>query len=104
MRIRTTDLGVLAIIVFIQTLWLLVGRSKLRAESNVPLFYYVGMVGYVRSVGTFINPAAVYAAVLFAMMNRFEFMSTGYFKFFRFVETLCLCYFVWACFDYFVIL
>ena len=40
-----TDLGVLAIIVFIQTLWLLVGRSKLRAESNVPLFYYVGMVG-----------------------------------------------------------
>ncbi len=103
MRIRTTDLGVLAVIVFILTMWLLLGRSKLRPESNLPLAYYFAMVGYVRTVGTFIDPSAVYAAVIFAMMIRFEFMSVGFFKFFRFVETLCLCYFLWACFSYFVI-
>ena len=103
MRIRTTDLGVLAVIVFILTLWLLMGRRNLRPESNVPLVYYLAMVGYVRSVGSFIDPSAVYAAVIFAMMIRFEFMSAGFFKFFRFVETLCLCYFLWACFSYFII-
>ena len=103
MRIRTTDLGVLAVIVFILTMWLLLGRSKLRPESNVPLAYYLAMVGYVRTVGTFIDPAAVYAAVIFAMMIRFEFMSAGFFKFFRFVETLCLSYFLWCCLTYFII-
>ena len=102
MRIRTTDLGVLAVVVFILTLWLLVGRRNLRPESNVPLFYYLAMVAYVRSVGNFIAPSAVYAAVIFALLIRFEFMSTGFFKFFRFIETLCLGYFLWACFSYFV--
>ncbi len=103
MRLRTTDLGVLSIIVFIVTLWLLIARPSLRHENNWPLIYYLGLVAYVRTFGSFIEPYVVYTAVVFAMLIRFEFLSTGFVKFFRLIESLCLLYVLWRCFQYFVI-
>jgi hypothetical protein len=103
MRLRTTDLGVLSIIVFLITLWLLFARPGMRSESNWPLFYYLGLVAYVRTVGSFIEPYVVYASVITAMLIRFEFLSTGFVKFLRFIESVCLLYVLWQCFLYFVI-
>lgn len=102
MRLRTTDLGVLSIIVFLVTLWFLIARPSLRPENNWPLIYYLGLVAYVRSLGTFVDPYVVAIAALFAMLIRFEFLSTGFVKFFRFVESVCLLYVLWRCFQYFV--
>ncbi len=103
MRLRTTDLGVLSIIVFLVTLWMLIARPGLRPENNWPLIYYLGLVAYVRTVGTFIEPYAVYTAVVFAMLIRFEFLSTGFARFLRLVESVCLLYVLWRCFQNFVI-
>jgi hypothetical protein len=104
MRLRTTDLGVLSIIVFILTLWLILARPRMKPENNWPLIYYFGLVAYVRTWCDFIEPGAVYAAVIFAMLIRFEFLSGGFYKFFRIVETLCLSYVLLRCLEYFVIL
>lgn len=103
MRLRTTDLGVLSIIVFLVTLWLLLTRPGMRPENNWPLIYYLGLVAYVRSAGSFIEPYAVAIAVVFAMLIRFEFLSAGFVKFFRLIESVSLLYVLWRCFQYFVI-
>ncbi|MBM3787221.1 MAG: hypothetical protein FJW30_22925 [Acidobacteria bacterium] len=94
------DLQVLALACAAISTWLFSIRGKLPSESNWPLFYYLGMVFYQKTGGRFIEANFIYAGVVCAMMIRFEFLSTGFIKVFRFIEAICLVYVVWRCMDY----
>ncbi|MFN0105583.1 MAG: hypothetical protein ACKV2U_26285 [Bryobacteraceae bacterium] len=100
MSLRFSDLELLALIVCGLTCWLFAVRGRLAHESNWPLVYYLAMVFYQKTVGQFLEAGIVYAGVVCAMMIRFEFMSQGFVKVFRFLETVCFVYIVWRCLDF----
>jgi hypothetical protein len=100
MSFRFTDLELLALAVCGITGWLFSVRGKLAAEDNWPLIYYLGMVFYQKTVGSFLEANFIYGGVVCAMMIRFEFMSQTFFKIFRFIEGVCLIYVIWRCLDF----
>lgn len=100
MSFRFTDLELLALAVCGLTGWLFAVRGRLASESNWPLVYYLGMVFYQKTAGSFLDANFIYAAVVCAMLIRFEFMSVGVVKIFRFIEGICLVYMVWRCLDF----
>ena len=100
MSFRYTDLDLLALVACAITIWLITIRSRTPPESNWPLFYYLAIVFYQKMGGAFLEANFVYAGVGCAMMIRFEFMSVGVIKIFRFIEGVCLVYIIWRCLDY----
>jgi hypothetical protein len=57
------------------TVWLVVGRFKARADSNWPLFYYIGLVFYHQAYPGRLNPYVILTGVIAALFIRFEFMG-----------------------------
>jgi hypothetical protein len=57
------------------TLWLLIGRFRIRKDSNWPLFYYFALVAYHQAFPGELNSYAIYAAVIAALFYRFEFVG-----------------------------
>ena len=100
MSLRFTDIELLALVVCGITCWLLVQRGRMPVESNWPLLFYLGMVFYQKTAGRFLEADFVYAGVVCAMMIRFEFMSKGFVKVFRFIEGVCIVYVIWRCLDF----
>ena len=100
MSFRFTDLEILALFVCALTTWLFTIRGSLQTESNWPLVYYLAMVFYQKTGGQFLEANFIYAGVVCAMMIRFEFMSAGFVKVFRFIESICLIYVIWRCLDF----
>jgi hypothetical protein len=94
------DLDLLALVACALTCWLFAMRGRMQLESNWPLVYYLGMVVYQKTGGRFLEANFLYAGVVCAMMIRFEFMSPGIVKVFRFIEAICLIYIIWRCLDY----
>lgn len=81
-------------------MWLFLTRGRLAPESNWPLVFYLATVFYQKTGGSFLDPTFLYGGVVCAMMIRFEFMSTGFAKIFRFIEAICLLYIAWRCVDF----
>lgn len=100
MSFRFSDVELLALIVCGITSWLFAIRGRLVAESNWPLVFYLAMVFYLKTAGSFLEANFIYAGVVCAMMIRFEFMSPGVVKIFRFIEGICLIYIIWRCLDH----
>lgn len=100
MSLRFTDLELLALLVCGIACWLFVARGRIAAESNGPLLFYLGMVFYQKTAGQFLDANFIYAGVVCAMMIRFEFMSKGVVKTFRFIEGVCIIYIIWRCIDF----
>ena len=97
---RFSDPEILALIVCVLTCWLFAVRGRLRSESNWPLVYYLALVFYQKSSGQFLEANFIYAGAVCAMMIRFEFISQGFVKVFRFIEAICLIYVIWRCLDF----
>lgn len=97
---KLDDLEVLALACAGLTAWLFSMRGRLATESNWPLFYYLAMVFYQKTGGRFIEANFIYAGVVCAMLIRFEFLSSGFIKVFRFIEAICLTYIIWRCLDF----
>ena len=95
-----SDLELFASVAGVITAWLFFFRSRMPAESNWPLVYYLGMVFYQKTGGRFLEANFLYASVVCAMMIRFEFMSTGFVRTFRVIEAICLIYIIWRCADF----
>lgn len=73
------------------TVWLIViGRFKLRLDSNWPLFYYVFVVIFHQSMPGRIHPFVLYASVVCALLLRFEFMGGWFRSVLRTAEIICL--------------
>jgi hypothetical protein len=100
MSLRFSDLELLALVVCGFTCWLFAVRGRVHAESNWPLVFYLAMVFYQKTGGQFLEANFIYAGVVCAMMIRFEFMSQGFAKIFRFIEAICLIYVIWRCLDF----
>jgi hypothetical protein len=100
MSFRFTDIELLALFAAAITATLFVVRGRMAPESNWPLAFYLAMVFYQKTGGQFLEPNFIYAGVVCAMMIRFEFMSQGFVKTFRFIEAICLIYVVWRCIDF----
>ena len=73
MGIQYTPLTITSVLVMAFTVWMIVGRFKAVAESNWPLFYYLGIVIYSFIYPGYLDPRVVYAGVLIALFLRFEF-------------------------------
>jgi hypothetical protein len=100
MSLRFSDLEILALIVCGFTCWLFAVRGRMQSESNWPLAFYLALVLYQKTAGQFLEANFIYAGVVCAMMIRFEFMSQGFVKVFRFIEAICLIYVIWRCLEF----
>jgi hypothetical protein len=81
------------------TVWLLIGRFKVRKESNWPLFYYFALIGYHQAFKGELNSYAIYAGVIAALFFRFEFIGGWFSKFLRGVEMAVLLYLIYRFFQ-----
>lgn len=104
MSLRYTELELLALVACACTCWLLAARGRMQTESNWPLAFYLFLVFYQKTKGEFLEAPFIYSAVVCAMMIRFEFMSQGFVKGFRFIEAICLIYIIWRCLDFILFL
>lgn len=100
MSLRLSDIEILALIVCGLAAWLFAARGRMQPESNWPLAFYLSLVFYQKNSGQFLEANFIYAAVICAMMIRFEFMSHGFVKVFRFIEAICLIYVIWRCIEF----
>lgn len=103
MRFVSTDEGLVALVVFILTAWLLISRPVRRPESSLPLAYYAILVPYEATWGSFLRAPVVYAALAFALIIRFEFLSAKLLKSLVLAEAACLAYVLWNCFQQFLV-
>ncbi|MCX6586229.1 MAG: hypothetical protein NTX13_06585 [Acidobacteria bacterium] len=104
MRLVTSDSGYIALAAFLITAWFLIARPDISAESNWPFCYYGGLIVYLQTDGSFLQPVAVYAACAFALIIRFEFLSAKLLKALVLSESACLAYILWQCFPHFITL
>ena len=100
MSLRFSELELYALVLCGLTGWLLAVRGRMPTESNWPLVYYLALVFYQKTKGEFLEAGFIYSGVVCAMMIRFEFMSQGVLKFFRFLESVCLIYIIWRCLEF----
>jgi hypothetical protein len=104
MRFISTDEGLASLFVFIITAWLLISRPVSRQESSWPLAYYAILVPYEATWGSFLRAPVVYAALAFALLIRFEFLSTRVLKSLILAEAACLAYILWNCSQQFLVI
>jgi hypothetical protein len=104
MRLVASDSGYIALAAFLITAWFLIARTEISAESNWPFIYYCGLILYLQTEGSFLQPRVVYAACASALIIRFEFLPAKLYKVLLLSESACLAYILWQCFPHFVIL
>lgn len=61
-----------------------------RYDSNLPLFFYFTALIFTNLTDRAINPVLMYVGLIFALLLRFEFMSTGFAKLIAFLATSSL--------------
>lgn len=81
------------------TFSVLVGRYRLRPDSNLPLIYFLVAFGYYAWFQTEIEPRVLYAGVVNALMLRFEFMKGWLCWTLRVAEICVLVYMAWNFYD-----
>ncbi len=78
------------------TLWLVVFRFRAAAESNWPLLYYLGIVFFSYMYPNALEPRWIYAGVVTALFQRFEFLGGWFAKVIRVFEFIILVYVIVA--------
>jgi hypothetical protein len=89
-------LNLTAAVALASTVWMLFARFRVTAESNWPLFYYLGVTLFSYAFPGYLEPAWVYAGVVAALFLRFEFMAGAFLKFVRVIEYVVLLYLLYA--------
>lgn len=74
------------------TIWMIAVRIRSRSESNLPLFYYLGVVVFSYLFPGVLEPRWIYAGVVTALFLRFEFMGGWFLKIVRGFEFIVLAY------------
>jgi len=96
--VRYTPTNITTAIMLGLTLWLLIGRFRVRHDSNWPLFYYLALVAYHQAFPGALNSYVIYTGVLIALFFRFEFVG-GWFRYLlRVVEVGVLSYLIYRFF------
>jgi len=71
-------------------------RMKNWLDSNVPLFFYVILIIYMRSVGGLVPLWLIMAGFGLTMLLRFEFMNQGFARVVAFFTTGTLCLIIYV--------
>jgi hypothetical protein len=58
-----------------------------RYDSNLPLLFYFVVLVFTNMTDRVVNPLLLYIGLVFALLLRFEFMSSGFSKVVAFVAT-----------------
>ena len=74
------------------TVWVIAFRMRGGSESNMPLFYYLGVVVYSYMIPGVLEPRWVYAGVVTVLFLRFEFMGGWFLRLIRAFEFVVLAY------------
>ena len=79
-------------------MWLLIGRFRVRNDSNWPLFYYFALIAYHQAFPGALNSYVLYAGVIIALFFRFEFVGGWFNLLLRGVEMGVLFYLIYRFF------
>jgi hypothetical protein len=94
--VRYASSNITTAVMFGFTVYLMVARFKSRQDWTWPLFYYLFLFVYFQAFPGSLNPLAVYAGVVCALLIRFEFLSKKVTTSLRVVEMGVLCYLAYA--------
>ena len=87
---RYTATNITTFVMFMFTLWVIIGRFRSKPDASWPLFYYLGVVAYHQYLPSRLNEYLIYTGTIAALMMRFEFLG-GFFGWtVRFIEFICL--------------
>jgi hypothetical protein len=78
-------------------LYVIYTRLKNWLESNVPIFYYVFLVIYMRAVDGSVPLWLSLAGMCCALILRFEFMNELFTKVVKFIEMVILAVIIYLC-------
>ena len=86
MAFQLTNFNVISAVMLGASIWMVWGRFTLRPESNWPLVYYLLMVIYNNTYPSRLYPYVLFAAVVCALLLRFEFMGVRVVRIVQIVE------------------
>lgn len=89
---RYTATNITTFVMFLFTLWVMVGRFRSKPDASWPLFYYLGVVAYHQYLPSRLNEYLIYTGTITALMMRFEFLGGFFGAAIRFVEMICLAF------------
>jgi hypothetical protein len=90
-----TAANITTVLMFTMTLYVMVGRLRVRSDASWPLFYYLFLVLYHQAVPGKLEPWAVYSGVVCALFIRFEFLNKKLSKLIGGCELVILFYVAW---------
>jgi hypothetical protein len=93
--IRLTPFNVITVIMMAATAWVIWARSHKPVENNWPLFYYLGIVIYLKTFERSFDPLIVYIGLVSALFLRFEFLGGFILKTVRMMDLMILAYYIW---------
>ena len=85
-------------LLMIFAVFVLYTRTKNWLESNIPILFYLIMIGWVKSYADRIPALPLYIGLGLALMLRFEFMGKNLVRVFKFAEVFVIGAVLYACY------
>src|SRR5206468_253085 len=96
MDFNSTPLNVLELLVMALGIIALYMLFRQKADSNMPILYYVAMIVFMTMTDRDISPYLFYSGLAIALLLRFEFMNASFTKFIVSVEIIAMTLILWA--------
>ena len=89
--------SVTTVLMAVLALYVIYTRIKNWLESNVPIFYYVFLVIYMRAVEGTVPIWLSLAGLCCALILRFEFLNAVFIRIVKFIEFVALAAIIYLC-------
>jgi hypothetical protein len=86
MQVNSSPDGITAIIVLACACFVIFIRTRNWLDSNFPIVFYLGLVGYAATLEDRFPPYLVYGGLALGGLLRFEFMSPNFTRVIKFCE------------------
>jgi len=96
MEFDGTPINMTEILVAAMAIAAVIPLMRRRYDSNLPLIFYFIAVVFTNLSDREVNPFLLYSGLAFAMLLRFEFMSSGFSKFIAFLATSSMCVIIYV--------
>lgn len=71
--------------------------TRKKPDSNLPLIFYIAVMGFVLLIEVPLNPYLVYGGLMIALILRFEFLNEFLLKLFTYVAMLAIALLIVDC-------
>ena len=95
MDFNSTPINVCELLLMLLGLIALYWLFRQKADSNMPLLFYVGAIIFMTTTDRDFHPYLFYPGLGFALLLRFEFMNAGFSKFIIALEIMALILILW---------